>query len=99
MLPVSASHAVVYTTCASVLVAGALLAGCGGGADNAAVPTDSLHVSCLVKPEPGPCRAAKQAYFYDYRTDSCRQFLWGGCQGRVPFGTLEQCLRMCKGGG
>jgi hypothetical protein len=78
----------------------ALLAGCGGGADNGPdVPPDSLHVSCLAKPDPGPCRAAKPAYYYDYQTDSCKQFLWGGCQGRVPFETLEQCLRMCKGGG
>ncbi len=79
----------------------ALLAGCGGGAiDNVPdAPADSLHVSCLVRPDPGPCRAAKPAYYYDYQTDSCRQFLWGGCEGRVPFETLEQCLRMCKGGG
>jgi hypothetical protein len=77
----------------------ALLARCGGGADNGpGVPPDSLHVSCLAKPDPGPCRAAKPAYYYDYSTDSCKQFLWGGCQGNVPFETLEQCLRMCRGG-
>lgn len=78
----------------------ALLAGCGGGADNGPkAPADSLHVSCLAKPDPGPCRAAKPAYYYDYKTDSCQRFIWGGCQGNVPFETLEQCLRLCKGGG
>lgn len=81
-------------------LASAMLTGCGGGGDNAEppVPADSLHVSCLEKPDPGPCRAAKPAYFYDYRSDSCRRFFWGGCQGNVPFETLEQCLKMCKGG-
>lgn len=76
----------------------ALLAGCGGGVDNGAAAPDGLHVSCLEKPDPGPCRAAKPAYYYDYKTDSCKRFLWGGCRGNVPFETLEQCHRMCKGG-
>jgi hypothetical protein len=76
----------------------ALGAGCGGGADNGPdVPADAMHVSCLAKPDPGPCRAAKRAYYYDYKTDSCEPFIWGGCQGSVPFETMEQCLRMCKG--
>ncbi|MBK1631074.1 hypothetical protein CKO31_10040 [Thiohalocapsa halophila] len=76
-----------------------LLAGCGGGADNGGAAADGLHVSCLEEPDPGPCRAAKPAYYYDYKTDSCKRFLWGGCRGNVPFETLEQCLRRCKGGG
>jgi hypothetical protein len=78
-----------------------LLAGCGGAdkPDTPAAPADALHVSCLAKPDPGPCRAAKPAFYYDYQADSCQQFLWGGCQGRVPFETLQDCLRMCKGGG
>ncbi len=90
----------VFFPLAAVLLAVALFGGCGGGRDSAysSVPGDSLHVSCLQQPDPGPCRAAKPAYFYDYRTDSCRRFIWGGCQGKVPFATLEQCLRMCKGG-
>lgn len=75
----------------------ALLAGCGGGADNGGA-ADGLHVSCLEEPDPGPCRAAKPAYYYDYQTDSCERFLWGGCRGNVPFETLEQCRRMCTGG-
>jgi hypothetical protein len=74
-----------------------LLAACGGGADNGGA-ADGLHVSCLEEPDPGSCRAAKPAYYYDYKTDSCKRFLWGGCRGHVPFETLEDCLRMCKGG-
>jgi hypothetical protein len=77
-----------------------LLTACGGGDSKLPeAPPDSLHVSCLTKPDRGPCRAAKPAYFYDYASDSCQQFLWGGCEGRVPFETLDACLRMCKGGG
>jgi hypothetical protein len=84
-----------------ILLATALLAGCGGGRGSADsfAPGDSLHVSCLQRPDPGPCRGAKEAYFYDYKTDSCRRFVWGGCRGNVPFETLEQCLKLCKGGG
>jgi hypothetical protein len=88
---------------ASAVLSVVLLAGCGGGGkDNPdsvpAVPADALHVSCLEQPDPGPCRAAKPAYYFDYQSDSCRQFLWGGCQGNVPFESLDECLRMCKGG-
>jgi hypothetical protein len=75
-----------------------LLAGCGGGTDNPPkAPPDSIHVSCLAKPDPGPCRGSKPAYYYDYASDSCRQFLWGGCEGRVPFETLEACRNRCGG--
>lgn len=85
---------------ASALSVMVLLAGCGGGKDNAERPAaaEALHVSCLANPDPGPCRAAKPAFYYDYQSDSCRQFLWGGCQGNVPFATLDDCLRRCKGG-
>ena len=85
----------------AILLPLVVLAGCGGGGDNPAgpaAPADALHVSCLAKPDPGPCRAAKPAFYYDYPSDSCRQFMWGGCQGTVPFQTLDECLRMCKGG-
>jgi hypothetical protein len=84
-----------------LLAAMLLLAACGGGADNAGgpvTPADALHVSCLTKPDPGPCRGAKPAFYYDYQSDSCKQFTWGGCQGSVPFGSLDECRRMCTGG-
>lgn len=80
------------------LLALGLFAGCGGGADNGPM-ADGLHVSCLEQADPGPCGGATPAYYYDYQADRCRRFLWGGCDGNVPFKTLEQCQRMCKGGG
>ncbi len=80
-----------------VLLALSLLAGCGGPESPTRAPPDSMHVSCLAKPAPGPCRASKPAYYYDYQSDSCRQFFWGGCEGHVPFETLEACRSRCGG--
>lgn len=58
-----------------------------------------LHVGCLVKPDPGPCRADRKHFYYDYRDDRCKAFYYGGCKGRVPFQTLEECQSFCGGSG
>ena len=73
----------------------ALLGGCGGTPE--VEPSDQLHVSCLEKPDPGNCRGAKPAFYYDYQTDSCKRFLYGGCGGNVPFATMEDCVTRCGG--
>ena len=72
----------------------ALLAGCGS---SPAGQGDGIHVSCLQEPDRGPCRGAKAGFYYDYRTDSCRRFLYGGCGGNVPFDTMQQCVKFCGG--
>jgi hypothetical protein len=77
-----------------LLLATSLLAGCGSGAPE----TDSgdlLHVSCLERPDTGICRTPKPAFYYDYQSDSCKRFLWGGCGAREPFRTLEECVEAC----
>jgi hypothetical protein len=73
----------------------ALLGGCGGTPE--VESSDQLHVSCLAKPDAGNCRGARPAFYYDYHTDSCRRFLYGGCGGNVPFATLEDCVKRCGG--
>lgn len=72
----------------------ALLGGCGGGAG---VSGNELPVRCLDEPDEGPCRARKPAYYYDYRTNRCKVFYYGGCQGRVPFETEKACTSTCVG--
>ena len=49
---------------------------------------------CELVPDPGPCEAAFPKYYYDSETGKCEEFLWGGCDGVVPFHTMEDC-RTC----
>ncbi len=46
---------------------------------------------CLVNPDPGNCEAYMPRYYYDSKFGKCKEFIWGGCQGTVPFETLEEC--------
>ena len=72
-----------------------LVAACGGTPESNS--GDQLHVSCLEPPDTGVCRATKPAFYYDYHTDSCRRFIWGGCGGKIPFQSLDQCVKTCGG--
>jgi len=38
---------------------------------------------------------AIKRYYYDAETKTCKEFLYGGCQGVVPFETLEGCRKGC----
>ena len=48
--------------------------------------------ACELEPNSGPCEAALIKYYYDSNEDKCKEFIYGGCQGTVPFDTLEECL-------
>lgn len=50
---------------------------------------------CFEKPETGNGRAAIQRFYYDSDEQSCKAFLWGGSQGKVPFETLDACIATC----
>lgn len=53
---------------------------------------------CSLKPDPGPCKASIPKYFFDPITKTCRKFIWGGCQGVVPFNTAADCeAERCAG--
>jgi hypothetical protein len=51
---------------------------------------------CKMKHEPGPCRGAFTRYYYDQKEGKCMSFIYGGCQGSVPFETLEDCQAACE---
>jgi len=53
------------------------------------------RAECRVKPDPGPCKAAMERYYFDPKTNTCKMFFWGGCNGTVPFETMEECSKMC----
>ena len=50
---------------------------------------------CSMKPEPGPCKALFERYYYEKKSKACRPFFWGGCDGAVPFETMAECEQAC----
>ncbi len=55
-------------------------------------PKDSR---CQLKPDPGMCKAYIQSYYFDSNGATCKEFIWGGCEGVRPFETLEECQSAC----
>ena len=52
--------------------------------------------SCISIPDPGMCFAAISIYYFDQNTGQCEESIWGGCDGLVPFWTLEDCQNSCN---
>lgn len=52
--------------------------------------------NCQLKPDPGPCRARMDGFFYNKDSKSCQKFIYGGCQGTLPFAKLEDCESTCR---
>lgn len=50
---------------------------------------------CNLEPDAGPCEALIPKYYYDKEDKKCKQFNWGGCDGIIPFETLEECKKQC----
>lgn len=55
-----------------------------------------LDANCQLTPEPGPCKGAFKMYYFDQEEKTCKSFIWGGCNGVVPFKTLEECQEKCN---
>jgi len=53
------------------------------------------HINCSLIPEVGPCNAAFPKYYFDQNEQKCKLFTWGGCNGVVPFDSLEECNKKC----
>ena len=54
---------------------------------------------CDLEPDPGPCFAAIQAYYFNQDSQTCAEFIYGGCAGVVPFWTLGECQSACGSDG
>ena len=52
--------------------------------------------ACQLIPDPGECDAAFQIFYFNQNTLSCEEAWWGGCNGVVPFWTLEDCQYNCE---
>lgn len=70
-----------------VLLAFLFLHSCDNGEDEVAVD------NCDLVPDPGPCKAYVPKYYFDKTDKKCKEFIWGGCDGVVPFNTMEECLQ------
>jgi hypothetical protein len=79
----------IFTVCLIPFLLGA----CAGTQDS----DNDLPVKCVDKPDPGPCKGRLKKYWYDYKTDSCRMFYYGGCGGHIPFETRDACEETCFG--
>ena len=47
--------------------------------------------NCTLEPDPGNCKAAIPKYYYDQGEKICKEFIWGGCGGTVPFDSMKEC--------
>jgi hypothetical protein len=52
--------------------------------------------NCSLIPEIGPCYASITKYYFDYTTQKCSPFIWGGCGGVVPFDNYNDCYVSCE---
>ena len=55
----------------------------------------SIRSRCELKPEAGRCRAYFKKAYYDPKFQSCKEFVWGGCGGVVPFEDIDACEQAC----
>ena len=51
---------------------------------------------CSLEPNGGPCNAYFPKFYFDMKEKRCKEFIWGGCAGVVPFETLEDCEKQCS---
>jgi hypothetical protein len=56
---------------------------------------NEIPLACQLEPDPGDCLAAIPRYYFDKEEQKCKEFIWGGCNGVVPFETMEAC-RECE---
>lgn len=57
---------------------------------------DSLIDNCELEHDAGLCKAYIPRYYFDETSNSCKEFIWGGCEGVVPFETMESCTQQCE---
>jgi hypothetical protein len=58
-----------------------------------------LRKRCDLHPDGGTCKGLFWKYYYNKKTGKCEEFVYGGCNGVVPFNTKEECVELCEGKG
>lgn len=59
-------------------------------------PWTFLEENCQLTPDAGDCEAAIKKYYYDPEDRKCKEFVWGGCEGTVPYDELIPCQKACE---
>ncbi|CAN7980203.1 unnamed protein product [Ixodes pacificus] len=55
--------------------------------------------ACGLVPDRGLCYASFTLYFFNSETQTCEEFVYGGCGGNANrFGSLEDCQALCVHG-
>ncbi|XP_029700199.1 kunitz-type serine protease inhibitor 6-like [Takifugu rubripes] len=56
------------------------------------------EIRCRLPMKVGSCRAAFPKFYYDVTNQSCRDFIYGGCEANANnFDSKEECETACKG--
>ncbi|MBI5553614.1 MAG: hypothetical protein HY917_02625, partial [Candidatus Diapherotrites archaeon] len=63
------------------------------------IPFKEVPKQCVQLPDRGSCRGFEERFYFDWRTNACASFVWGGCGGSVPFDSLDSCTQACGAGG
>nr|CAB55816.1 hypothetical protein [Ixodes ricinus] len=52
---------------------------------------------CKLPPDDGPCRARIPSYYFDRKTKTCKEFMYGGCEGNENnFENITTCQEECR---
>lgn len=60
---------------------------------------NSIRISdfCYLPAESGDCRGRFPSIYYDVTTDSCKPFVYGGCDSNKNwFESVEVCMKTCS---
>ena len=52
--------------------------------------------NCYKSYDKGPCEAAMPRAYFDSRQGACQLFYYGGCEGLIPFDSVEECRLYCE---
>lgn len=61
-----------------------------------ATSTGAAAEACMLAPAAGSCDAAFERWAYDPASERCYSWIYGGCDGVVPFEGLEACQSACE---
>lgn len=76
-----------------VLFTALCLCGCDHSEDETLIICGAAVHNCDLVPDPGLCKAYIPKFYFDKTDKKCKEFIWGGCGGVVPFNTMEECLQ------
>ena len=55
-----------------------------------------INLMCMLPKEVGRCRGSVTRFYFNYQTETCEQFTYGGCGGNANnFDTLDECQQAC----